>query len=95
MAERAIVVSDADALPDIIDDGDTDLKCRVLDVGNLADKIATLARNPEMRRRLGERARQVALGRFGTLRFVELLTSIIQSERTMSSEPVIGSAADL
>lgn len=81
MAERAIVVSDAGALPDIIDDGDTGLICRVLDVGDLTSKIATLARNPEMRRRLGERARQVALDRFGTSRFVESLTSIIESER--------------
>jgi glycosyltransferase involved in cell wall biosynthesis len=80
MAERAIVVSDAGALPDIIDDGDTGLICRVLDAGDLADKIGTLARDSELRRRLGARARQVALDRFGGSRFVERLTWIVESE---------------
>lgn len=80
LARRAIVVSDAGALPEIIDDGSTGLICRVLDAADLAGKIAAFAQDPQMRRRLGERARQVALERFGTERFVERMTSVLESE---------------
>jgi glycosyltransferase involved in cell wall biosynthesis len=80
LARRAIVVSDAGALPEVIDDGSTGLMCRVLDAADLAGKIAALAQDPERRRSLGERARQVALERFGTERFVERMTSVLESE---------------
>jgi len=80
LAARPIVVSDAGALPDMIDDGKTGLMCRVLDVEDLAAKIATLAGNPDLRRRLGENARQVALDRFGAKAFAERITAIVESE---------------
>jgi glycosyltransferase involved in cell wall biosynthesis len=80
LARRPIVVSDAGALPEIIDDGSTGLICRVLDAADLAGKITALARDPERRRSLGERARQVALERFGTEHFVERMTSVLESE---------------
>lgn len=80
LARRAIVVSDAGALPDMIDNGDTGLMCRVLDVDGLAAKIDILAQDPELRHRLGERARQVALDRFGAQRFAERITAILESE---------------
>jgi len=80
LARRAIVVSDAGALPEMIDDGSTGLMCRVLDASDLAGKIMVLAQDPEMRRRLGERARQVALERFGTEHFVKSLTAVLESE---------------
>ena len=80
LARRAIVVSDAGALPEIIDDGSTGLMVHVLDAADLAGKIATLARDPQMRLRLGERARQVALERFSPQHFVERITAILESE---------------
>lgn len=80
LARRAIVVSDAGALPEVIDDGSTGLICRVLDADDLADKITVLARYPEMRLRLGEKARQVALERFGTKQFAERITEVLESE---------------
>jgi glycosyltransferase involved in cell wall biosynthesis len=80
LARRAIVVSDAGALPEIIDDGSTGLVCRVLDAADLASKIAVLARNPEMRQRFGDRARQVALERFGVKQFAERVTAVLESE---------------
>ncbi len=80
LARRAIVVSDAGALPEIIDNGSTGLVCRVLDAADLASKIAVLARNPEMRERLGERARQVALERFGVKQFAERITAVLESK---------------
>jgi glycosyltransferase involved in cell wall biosynthesis len=80
LARRAIVVSDAGALPEIIDDGSTGLICRVLDAADLGGKIAVLARNPEMRQRLGDRARQVAMERFGAKRFAERITAVLESE---------------
>jgi glycosyltransferase involved in cell wall biosynthesis len=80
LARRAIVVADAGALPEIIDDGATGLMCHVLDAADLACKIATLAKDPEMRQRLGEQARQVALERFGAERFAEGITAVLESE---------------
>jgi glycosyltransferase involved in cell wall biosynthesis len=80
LARRAIVVSDAGALPEIIDDGTTGLMCHVLDAADLARKIATLAKDPDMRQRLGEQARRVALERFGTRRFSERITAVLESE---------------
>lgn len=80
LARRAIVVTDAGALPEIIDDGVTGLMCHVLDAADLARKIATLAKNAEMRQRLGEQARRVALERFGTERFAKGITAVLESE---------------
>jgi glycosyltransferase involved in cell wall biosynthesis len=54
--------------------------CRVLDATDLARKILILAKDPEMRLRLGEKARQVALERFGVDHFVEQLTLVLESD---------------
>ncbi len=80
LTRRAIVVSDAGALPEIIDDGSTGLICRVLDAADLAAKIAALERDPELRQRLGERAREVALERFGAKPFAERITAVLEGE---------------
>jgi glycosyltransferase involved in cell wall biosynthesis len=80
LTRRAIVVSDAGALPEVIDDESTGLVCRVLDASDLASKIAVLARDPEMRQCLGEKARQVALERFGVKQFAERITEVLESE---------------
>lgn len=84
LARRAIVVSDAGALPEIIDDESTGLACHVLDAKDLAGKIATLAKDAEMRRRLGEKARRVALERFGAKQFAERITAVLESEPLIS-----------
>jgi glycosyltransferase involved in cell wall biosynthesis len=84
LGARPIVVSDAGALPDMIDDNQTGLMCRVLDAKDLAEKIAALARDAELRHRLGERARQVALKRFGAPAFAERITAIVESEPGLS-----------
>jgi glycosyltransferase involved in cell wall biosynthesis len=80
LARRAIVTADAGAFPEIIDEGSTGLMFHVLDAADLAGKIASLAKDPEMRQRLGERARQVALERFGPERFAEEITAVLESE---------------
>lgn len=80
LARCAVVVSDAGALPEIIDDGITGLIFRVSDANDLANKIVTLALDQELRRRLGKRARQVALERFGAKLFAERITSVLESE---------------
>jgi glycosyltransferase involved in cell wall biosynthesis len=84
LARRAMVVSDAGALPEMIDDGVTGLICHVGDAADLAAKIVTLAQNPELRRSLGEQARQVALERFAPERFAERLTAVLEGEFSVS-----------
>lgn len=85
LASLPIVVSDAGALPEMIDDGVTGLLCRVLDADDLAAKIATLVRDAELRHRLGARARQVALDRFSARAFAQRITAIIESEPGVGS----------
>ncbi len=80
LARRAMLVSNAGALPEIIEDGSTGLLCRVGDASDLANKIMVLAQNPEMRRSLGEKARQVALERFAPEPFAERLTAVLEGE---------------
>jgi glycosyltransferase involved in cell wall biosynthesis len=80
LARCAIVVSNAGALPELIDDGSTGLIFHVSDAVDLADKISTFALNPEMRQRLGERAREVALERFSAKLFAERITAVLESE---------------
>ncbi|MBJ70876.1 MAG: hypothetical protein CMN31_05970 [Sandaracinus sp.] len=51
------------------------------DVDSLADTVARLVDDPELRRRLGERGRETAVGRFGRARLgPELLRAYARFE---------------
>jgi len=84
LAQRAIIVSDAGALPELINDGTTGLIFHVSDASDLAAKIKTFAQDAELRRTFGERARQVALERFDAGQFVEQFTTVLESEPRLS-----------
>jgi hypothetical protein len=53
-----VVVSSVRALAEIVQDGETGLLFPPLDAGALADQLGQLLDNPELRRKLGARARE-------------------------------------
>ena len=58
-------------VPDVLRDRQTGLLCAPGDAGGLADALATLARDPALRARLGATAQREADGRFGAARLVD------------------------
>ena len=55
---KAVILSDLPALREIVSDGETGLICKPADPVDLAATLARLARDPELRKRLGESARE-------------------------------------
>ena len=53
---KAVILSDLPALREIVSDGETGLICKPADPVDLAATLARLARDPELRKRLGESA---------------------------------------
>jgi colanic acid/amylovoran biosynthesis glycosyltransferase len=62
--ELPVVCSDADGLSENVADGQTGFVVPRRDARALADKLAVLADDPDLRRRLGEAGRQRVLTRF-------------------------------
>lgn len=61
MSQRTCVIaSDFGAIPELVVDGETGLLFPKADAGALADKLATVIRDPALRRRLGEAGYQAA-----------------------------------
>jgi PEP-CTERM/exosortase A-associated glycosyltransferase len=60
--EKAVIGSSVGGLTELITDGETGLIHRADDVADLASKIVTLAGDPALRRRLGEKGRAYVLG---------------------------------
>jgi glycosyltransferase involved in cell wall biosynthesis len=59
--EKAVVVSNVEALREMVQEGETGLICRADEVESLAACIARLMENPQLRRQLGKRGRIWAL----------------------------------
>ncbi|MDH3240801.1 MAG: glycosyltransferase family 4 protein [Alphaproteobacteria bacterium] len=62
---RPLIAADGPGLRDIVRDGETGLLVPARDASALADAIERLARDPALRRRLGEAGRRLAEERFG------------------------------
>jgi colanic acid/amylovoran biosynthesis glycosyltransferase len=62
--ELPVVCSDADGLPENVADGETGFVVPRRDAPALFEKLAVLAGDPALRRRLGEAGRRRAVGRF-------------------------------
>lgn len=64
MAERPVVAMRSGGVPEIITDGESGVLVEDADIHALAASIGRLLRDPELRRRLGARARRRAVERF-------------------------------
>ena len=76
-----VVTSDCSCLPELVDDSVTGFLCSRDDVEALASAIRRLANEPEIHRRMSQRAREVSVERFQLRtmaeQYFDLLTSIL------------------
>jgi glycosyltransferase involved in cell wall biosynthesis len=79
LAERAIVASDVGAVRDTIEDGLSGLVVRPGSIEDLAAALARLARDPELRCRLGRAAAERALSQFSPEKEAAAWDSVFQS----------------
>ncbi len=70
---RPVVAARAGAIPELVDDGVSGVLVPVRDPTALADAIERLWREPELRRRLGQRAREEVRARFTERRMADEL----------------------
>jgi glycosyltransferase involved in cell wall biosynthesis len=70
-AERPVVASRVGGVPDVVEDGVGGTLVRVGDVEAVAAALEQLARDPELRRRLGEQGRRFVLPRYRVERLVD------------------------
>jgi glycosyltransferase involved in cell wall biosynthesis len=89
MAGCPLIVPDASALAEIVDDYDTGLKFKSEDVDDLARAISELLSDAELARRLGARAQQVARARYAPETVVErtldIYAEVVTAARAASS----------
>ncbi len=71
-----VVATRVGGIPDMITDGEGGLLVEPRDVGALAGALERLANDPELRRRMGARNRQLAAERYSQARFVETVDAI-------------------
>ena len=76
-AGKAIVASRVDGMPAYLEDGRTALLCAAEDPDDLAARLGELLRSPELRRRLGTNARQVAQRAFGEPAYVRQYVAMV------------------
>jgi glycosyltransferase involved in cell wall biosynthesis len=81
-AELATVAPDYACNREVIKDGDTGILFEPKNQTDLAEKIIVLARNSELRKRMGQQAREVMIKQFSweTTRGSALKTVIMQAQ---------------
>ena len=70
-AGRPVVATRVGGTPDVVEDGVSGMLVRVGDVEGIAGALERLARDPELRRRLGEQGRERVIGRYRVERLVD------------------------
>jgi glycosyltransferase involved in cell wall biosynthesis len=70
-AERPVVASRVGGVPDVVDDGESGFLVEVGDIEALADRLEQLARDPELRARLGRTGRERVVPRYRVERLVD------------------------
>jgi glycosyltransferase involved in cell wall biosynthesis len=69
-AERPVVATRVGGVPDVVDEGGDGFLAEVGDVDGLADRLARLAHDPELRRRFGVAGREKVVPRYRVSRLV-------------------------
>jgi glycosyltransferase involved in cell wall biosynthesis len=77
LAERAVVAANVSGCRDVVIDGETGFLYPHGDVGQLAARLQSLAGDPAMRRRLGERGRAVVMERYTLSAHIERMAAVI------------------
>jgi glycosyltransferase involved in cell wall biosynthesis len=74
---RAVIAANVDGVPEVVTDGKTGYLVPADDINAYAEKIIYLARNPKVRRKMGETARQQIKERFSKSRYQQELISLL------------------
>src|SRR5947207_1924940 len=83
-AERPVVATRVGGVPDVVRDGEDGFLVEPGDVEQLADRLAVLARDPELRQRMGRAGRERVLPRYGV---EQLIDSVDRLYRALLREP--------
>jgi glycosyltransferase involved in cell wall biosynthesis len=75
---RPVVTTDASALPEVVDDGESGFLCRIDDVDDYAAKVRTLGDDAELRRAMGLRGREKIVANFGYEQLASGLTAVYE-----------------
>ncbi|MGE8330948.1 MAG: glycosyltransferase, partial [Paraburkholderia nemoris] len=78
LAQRPVVAARAGGVLEIVDDYENGVLCTPGDAHGLADALAELRSNDELRNRLVRNGYQTALSRFGTAAYVEGVERILK-----------------
>jgi glycosyltransferase involved in cell wall biosynthesis len=70
-AERPVVATRVGGVPDVVTEGEDGFLLAVGDIDGIADALARLARDPELRKRMGESGRERVLPRYRVERLVD------------------------
>src|SRR5581483_5965360 len=76
---RPVVATRVGGVPDVVRDGVDGFLVEPGDVDALADRLALLARDPELRTRMGESGRERVLPRYGVERLIDDVDELYRS----------------
>lgn len=79
MLGRPVIAAAAGGVPEFVDEGRTGFLVTPGDAGALAERMALLAADPELRQSVGQRARAVALDRFALPKHVDAISALYDS----------------
>jgi len=86
-AGRPVVATRVGGVPDVVSDGEDGFLVDVGDVGGIADALARLAQDPELRRKMGERGRALVVPRYRVERLVGDMDSLYRELLTEKHLP--------
>ncbi|HEV8462958.1 MAG TPA: glycosyltransferase family 4 protein [Gaiellaceae bacterium] len=84
---RPVVATRVGGIPDVVDDGGDGFLVEVGDVSGLADRLEQLARDPELRKRMGEAGRERVIPRYRVERLVDDVDALYRELLTEQSLP--------
>lgn len=76
---RPVVTSNASALPEVVLDGESGFLCRIDDVADVAANVQQLGADPDLRRRMGRRGREIVSSTFGYPQLAHGLISVYEN----------------
>jgi glycosyltransferase involved in cell wall biosynthesis len=82
-----VVTYDIDGAKEAVSDGETGLVIPPFDKQKLADALAILLQQPDLRRSMGEAGRTFALGRFDAKVMVEALENVYADAIGVARKP--------
>ena len=86
-SERPVVATRVGGVPDVVDDGEDGFLVEVGDIPALADRLEQLARDPELRARMGKAGRERVVPRYRVERLVDDVDTLYRELLTEQGLP--------